>query len=182
MTLDTIMQNILSRGGVKWAFPIEREFWLTVSEEENGIGTVSGMPMENRALAECRKRDTAICMFCNGVFEESHGGHVMIMEDNSGNVVGHDVPADMMDQFRNDPEAFWLCEDFVMFPNRALAGDIKMVMLPKPVVSLNETHGAKDPILLYPATTTDLLLKRHFGIATDDHRLSSAILAFDLVP
>jgi hypothetical protein len=180
MTLDIILQNILSRNSVKWAFTIDREFWLTITEEEFGVGTVSGMPMENRALAECKKRDTMICLFCNGIFEESHSGHVMIMEDNNGNIVGHDVPDHMLDKFKDDPDVFWLCDDFVMFPNKASLGDIKMVLLPKKVESLNETHGAIDPILLYPATTTDMLLKRHFGI-DPDHRISSAILAFNLV-
>jgi polyhydroxyalkanoate synthesis regulator protein len=102
------------------------------------------------------------------------------MEDCCGNRVGHDVPACMFNDYKDKPDLFWLCEDFVVYPNKAM-DDIVMVMLPVKVQIVGEKEGAKDATLLFPATTTDILLRQHFGIPLDAPGLASAILAFDIV-
>ncbi|MDR3282765.1 MAG: hypothetical protein LBS92_04050 [Candidatus Methanoplasma sp.] len=180
MALDALLEKIRSRECVTYAFLLEGDALREALEEEAGVGTLSGMPMENRALAECLGKEVAVCMFCNGVFEQSSASeHIMVMEDGRGNVVGHDVSKEMAVVFKDDPEVFWLCDDFVMYPGRASIGDIKMVMLPKRIRSLGESDGVRNPVILYPATTTDLILKRRFDVAADS-RVSSAILAFDV--
>jgi hypothetical protein len=181
MVAESVLKKIRSREGVAHAFLLEGDALREALDEEAGVGTMSGMPMENRALAECLRKEVAICMFCTGIFEESEASeHIMIMEDSGGNVVGHDVSDEMIPLYKEDPEVFWLCDDFVMYPCKASIGDMKMVLLPKKIRSLGEADGVREPVILYPATTTDFILKRLFNIAADS-KIASAILAFDIV-
>lgn len=179
MGIEEIIAKIRSNKSVEAAFLLEGEIYQETIEEESSVSEVSmGMPLINRALEEVRKRKVAVCLFCDGTFE-APTDHVLVMEDTLGNVVGHDVPARIMSEYKDDPNIIWLCDDFALFPGRAKTFDIVMVMLPHNVSSIGENDGAKDPILLYPATTTDTLLRRYFKIPLDS-RIASAILAFDV--
>jgi len=56
-----------------------------------------------------------------------------------------------------------------------------MVMLPQKVKSIGEKEGVKNAVLLYPSTTTDLILRKYYGISPGEPDIASAILAFDVV-
>jgi hypothetical protein len=178
MSIETIIKKLRSAEGVAEAFVLEGEILNTVLDEEGSIDTSIGMPLDNRALAECIRKNTILCLFCGYSFEPP-SEHVMIMEDGNGNIVGHDIPIGSKDDPINDPDAVWLSEDFVMFPSLMTCDDMKVVMLPQKINTINETDGAKGPILLYPASTTDMILRKHFGIDTEDPDIASALLAFD---
>jgi hypothetical protein len=178
MGVEEVLAKLVSDRSVKAAFHLNGEFYKKVIDEESSVIESSmGMPLVNRALQEVVKRKVAVCLFCYGDFE-TPSDHVMVLEDGIGNVVGHDVPACMMDRFKDDPEIFWLCDDFAVYPNRAASVEMLMVMLPLKVKFVGHEEGAKDPVLLYPATTTDILLRGLFGISMDEP-IASAILAFD---
>jgi hypothetical protein len=180
MALNAVLEKLSCEKGVERVFVLDGDILKKVFEEEGGIAESSfGMPMDNRALAECMKRNTFLCVFCDYSFELPTD-HVMVMEDDAGNRVGHDVPACMCGKFSDDPDAVWMGDDFVMFPNLATSGDLMVVMLPQKVKCLGEKDGVGSPILMNPATTTDILLRTHFGIKSDNSDIASAILAFDL--
>jgi hypothetical protein len=179
MGLKEVFERLGSERSVKAAFVLEGEFYIDVLTEEGGIVESSGMPFVNRALEEVRKRTAAVCMFCDGALERPVD-HIMVMEDSRGNVVGHDVPACKMDDFKDNPDIVWLCDDFAMFPYKAVTHEIMMVMLPQKTRTVGESEGVKDAIILYPATTTDLMLREHFGIP-GDAKLASAIIAFNIL-
>ncbi|MDR3074730.1 MAG: hypothetical protein LBU30_01660 [Candidatus Methanoplasma sp.] len=181
MGLEDVLRKLGAEKSIKAAFPLDGEFYNEVIGEEGGITESSfGMPLVNRALEEVLKRKIAVCLFCESTFE-TPTDHVMVLEDGCGNIIGHDVPAHMMDDFRDDPEILWLCEDFAVYPHKAESHDVLMVMLPQNVKSVGENEGVMDPVLLYPATTTDIMLRKHFGIPMNDPKIASAILAFNLV-
>jgi len=178
--IEEIIAKIGSNKSVKAVFLLEGDIYDEAIEEESSVlDTSMGMPLVNRALDEVRKRKCAVCLFCDGPLE-TPTGHVMVMEDVFGNVVGHDVPACMLDKFKDDPDIMWLCDDFAMFPGRAKTFDMVMVMLPRHTKTVGVDEGAKDPVILYPATTTDMILRKHFKMPHDP-RLASAILAFDII-
>lgn len=180
MSLDDILKKLESDDAVKGAFHLDGELYKKVIAEESSVTTSSmGMPLVNRALEATLKRDTAVCVFCTDGFEIPIE-HTMILEDGDGNRIGHDVPVCMIDDFKDDTEIFWLCDDFAVYPNRQTSDETLMVMLPLTARSIGEQDGAKDPIILYPATTTDIILKEHFGIPLDSH-LASAIVSFNLI-
>ena len=180
MGMEEVLSKLCKDKAVKAAFPLEGEFFKEVVEEEGGIIECSfGMPMANRALDAVKKKKFAVCVFCWGTFEVPTD-HVMMMEDGCGNIVGHDVPSCLMCKFKDDPDIVWLCDDFAMYPHKAASEEVIMVMLPQRARCVGKEEGVKDPVLLYPATTTDLLLRKHFGISVDDPKIASAILAFDM--
>ena len=181
MGLEEVLSKICADKNVNSAFLLEGDFYKKVVEEEGSVKeSTFGMPLANRALDEIQKKNVAVCIFCYGSFEPP-SNHVMMMEDGCGNIVGHDVPSCMMDRFKDDTEIFWLCEDFAMYPNKAETEEMIMVMLPQKAKCIGESEGARDPVLMYPATTTDVLLRKHFGISLDDPRIASAIIAFDIL-
>ncbi|MDR0524205.1 MAG: hypothetical protein LBG62_07305 [Candidatus Methanoplasma sp.] len=180
VSLEAIIEKLQCAGGVFKVERLEGEVLDEILSEEAGVDTSIGMPMDNRALAECLKRDTFLCVFCDYSFEKPED-HVMVMEDGNGNRVGHDVPEGMMGDFKDDPDAIWLCDDFVMFPSLATSDDLKIVMLPQSVTVIGEEDGAGSPVLLYPATTTDVALRRALGVNPSDPGIATAILAFDLL-
>jgi hypothetical protein len=181
VTLDAVLEKLSREKGVDKVFVLDGDVLKKVLEEEGNITESSfGMPMENRALTECKKRGAFLCVFCDYSFELPTD-HVMVMEDSDGNRVGHDVPECMCGKFNDDPDAVWMGDDFVMFPNLTTSGDIKVVMLPQEVKCLSEEDGAGSPILMNPATTTDMLLRSHFGVRSDKPDIASAVLAFNPV-
>ena len=180
MSIEQVIAKLCCENSVKCAFLLEGDFYGEFVEEESSVVESSmGMPLVNRALEEVRKREMAVCLFCKSSFEVPTD-HVMVMEDMCGNVIGHDVPTCMADDFKDDPNIFWLCDDFAIYPNRT-RDDVVMVMLPQKVRFVGEKEGVKDPILLYPATTTDILLRELFHIPIDEPGIASAILAFNTV-
>lgn len=181
MGIEEVLSKICEDKDVNSAFFIDEDFYRDVIAEEGSVIESSfGMPLANRALEEVQKRRAAVCIFCYSTFEPP-SSHVMIMEDGNGNVVGHDVPKCMCDQYKDDPDVFWLCEDFAMYPHKAETEEMIMVMLPQKAKCVGEGEGVKDPVLMYPATTTDILLRQRFGVSLNDSRIASAILAFDIL-
>ncbi len=181
MGLEEALEKIRSDRSVTAAFVLEGEIYKEVVGEEGSVTeSTFGMPLINRALEEVMKREIAVCIFCDGSFEPP-SDHVMVMEDDRGNLVGHDIPVCRMGEFKDDPNIFWLCDDFVMYPNKTESQDIVMVMLPQKVCSIGEDEGVRDLILMYPATTTDILLRKHFGVSVDDPKIASAIMAFNVL-
>lgn len=180
MGLSSIISKLKEEKSVFNAFLLESDFYEEVIAEESSVTESSmGMQMVNKALEEVLKRDTALCVFCYSSFDIPTE-HVLTMEDEEGNLVGHDVPICMTDCYKDEPGIFWLCEDFVMYPERA-SGDVHVVMLPQRAKIIGESDGARDPVILYPATTTDIMLKKHFDSTVNDSSIATAILAFDLI-
>jgi len=181
MGLDDVLAKLLAEKSIRAAFPLEGDFFDEVVEEEGGITeSTLGMPLVNRALEEVLKRSVTVCVFCESSFEPSTD-HIMIMEDGCGNMVGHDVPPCMIDDFKDDPNIFWLCDDFAIHPEKAGTHEMMIVILPQRLRIIGADEGAKDPVLLYPATTTDIMLRKHFGMSVNDPKIASAIIAFDLI-
>ncbi|AIZ56472.1 hypothetical protein Mpt1_c05840 [Candidatus Methanoplasma termitum] len=182
MGLEEVLSKICADKNVNSAFLLEGEFYEEVIEEESSIIECTfGMPLDNRALKEIKTKEMAICIFCYGSFEPP-SDHVMVMEDCCGNWIGHDVPSCKMHQYKkDDPDIIWLCDDFAIYPNRAVSHEMVMAMLPLRVKCVGESEGVKDPVIMYPATSTDIMLRKHFGIPLGDARIASAIMAFNIL-
>jgi hypothetical protein len=180
MGLQEVLDKVNANPSVKAAYLLEGEIYERfVAEESSVTEAESGMSFVNKALKEVLKRNTALCLFSTGEFEDIEE-HVMVMEDPLGNIVGHDIPECMKEKYKDDTTLFWLCEDFVMRPEANMR-DVKMVMLPKKVRTIGEAEGVCDAIMLYPASTTDLLLRKHFGALGGKCGSASAILAFNIL-
>ncbi len=181
MSVEAVLNRLKEENSVNGAFLLEGDFYDEVIAEESSVDTASmGMPLVNRALQETLKREHAVCIFCTGSFQVPVD-HVMVLEDGDGNRVGHDVPMCKMEEYKDKEGIFWLCEDFAVYPNIATSEEMLMVMLPQRVDIIGDEEGIKNATILYPATTTDLMLKGHFGIPANDPTIASAIISFDLI-
>jgi len=179
MGMEDVLAKIRSNKGVRGAFALEGENYREVMEEESSVIESSmGMPLNNRALKEVLKRKMAVGIFFDYTFEAPED-HIVMLEDGCGNMIGHDVPKCMMDKFKDDPEIVWLCDDFAMYPCKARSEEMVFIMLPQKVGFIGADEGAKDPVLLYPATTTDILLRKLFGFSASEPGIATAILGFD---
>ena len=179
MGLEEVLSKLSDNKAVKAVFPLKGNILNEMIYEEGSIIECSfGMPLANRALEAVRKKKHAVCIFCYSGFEVPTD-HLMMMEDGCGNIVGHDVPPCLMCNYKDDPDIIWLCDDFAVYPHRAASEKMIMVMLPQKAKCVGKDEGVCDPVLLYPATTTDILLRQHFGISVCDPKIVSAILAFD---
>jgi len=177
--LKEVLDVLGSIDFVKAAHVLEGEFYDRVMKEEGSVKECAfGMPFVNRALEEVCKRTVSLCLFTSGNFEDVTE-HIMILEDAHGNIVGHDVPKCMADDFKDNEDIIWLSEDFALYTSANLF-KANMVMLPNNAKFIGENEGVKDPVMLYPATTTDILLKEHFGVSVNE-RIWTAILAFDIL-
>jgi len=181
MGLKEVLERLGSDASVKAAFPLEGKIRDMAIAEEGSVSESSmGMPLDNRALKEVLKRTNAVCLFCGSMFEVPEE-HIMIMEDEGGNIIGHDIPKCMADDFKDDPDLIMLCDDFAMRADKADMRGVVFVMLPQNVKCVGEREGVRNAVLLYPATTTDMILRRHFGISLGEPDIASAILAFDII-
>ena len=174
-----IAELLKTKKGVHGAHILDGELLKEAFDEEKQVTESSfGMPLVNRALEECLKKHVFVCLFCDYGFELPTD-HVMIMEDGNGNIVGFDIPPGQCDQYTDRADITYLSDDFVMLPEAA-CDEIRIVMLPQKVKCIDEKNGVKDPVLFYPATTTDGILKKRFGIDPASSDLASVIMAFDL--
>ena len=179
MGLKEVLDVLGSIDSVKAAHVLEGEFCDQVMKAEGSVNECAfGMPFVNRALEEVCKRTVSLCLFTSGNFEDVTE-HIMILEDARGNIVGHDVPKCMADDYKDNEEIVWLSDDFALYPNADLF-KVNMIMLPNKAKFIGENEGIRDPVMLYPATTTDILLKEHFGVPLNE-RICTAILAFDIL-
>jgi hypothetical protein len=181
MGSEEVIAKLCKDKAIRAAFVLEGDAYdEAIAEEKSITESTFGMPLVNRALEAVMKKRTAVCIFCESSFEVPTD-HMMIMEDVCGNRIGHDVPKCMVKDFIDNPDIFWLCDDFVLYPDKTDARDVVMVMLPQEMKSIGENEGVRGAVLLYPATTTDIILRMHFGMPLGDPKIASAILAFDLL-
>lgn len=179
MDFGKIKEKLLRTPGVVLVFETDDETFGKVAEMESGIqDTTFGMPLDNRALAKSMGQECRMVLFCDMRFQPP-ADHVMVMYNAAGEMVAFDVPHGRISEFENDPDLVWLCEDFVMRPD-ALSEAKAMTMLPQRIDCIGEAEGVRDPVVFYPALTTDTYLREKYGVDPMNADIASAILSFDL--
>ncbi|UAL07338.1 MAG: hypothetical protein KRP56_05760 [Candidatus Methanogranum gryphiswaldense] len=178
MDIDKIMVTLSSASGIRKVIVPDKDVVEEIFDREGCIeDTTFGMPMDNRALAACKERSMHIVVFCDYNFEVPTD-HVMTMEDDRGNIVGFDIPAGKQEEYIDRTDIVWLSDDFVLSTN-ADSDIAKVVMHPQKVRCIGEGEGVRDPIIFYPATTTDVFLKERFGVDINSANIASALLSFN---
>lgn len=180
MTLKNVLEAVLRAPGIHQAFLVEKDVIEEVFRQEDVVeDTTFGMPLDNRALKACRERSGHIIVFCDYSFELPTD-HLIIMEDESGNLIGFDIPVGKKGEYEGRTDLVWLSEDFAL--NMDADCDVAtVVMLPQKVGCVNEVDGARDPVLLYPSTTTDMYIRDRLGVNPESPDIATAILSFHIV-
>lgn len=178
MDTERVLKHMKSVAGVHGAMVLDSETIAEVSAMEEGVTDTSfGMPLDNRALEACRKKAVWLCLFCDYTFEQPTD-HVMLMEDENGNVIGFDIPPGKQDSFIDREDLVWLSDDFVLKGDAE--GDVsKVVMMPQKLSCIGSEAGVKDAIVFYPNTATDGHLRDKLEYKDEAPGIASAIMAFD---
>lgn len=166
--------------GILCAFKTDEKILKDVVDEELTVRTTSGMEMENRAMEICFSRDVKICVFCDSTFESSHDESYLLMVDDEDNVVGKSVISSEKEIYENMEGVVWLSDDFIMFPDKQITGDVKMILLPQQINIFADAPEISDAVVFFPSTSTDALLKAYYGISSDVPDTASGIIGFNI--
>ena len=147
-SLDAVEKAVLLEGDVREA----------LLSEEGSVGTQSGMPFVNAALADARSRrfNVAVMLGDEGALPIDWGFSSILMKGENGEVCGFEVHSEE-ERARIDAEGryVWLSEDFVMDPNLDF-GQVHMELPSVPFSVLEQETGARDAVILIcsPSTVT----------------------------
>jgi hypothetical protein len=177
MGFEDALSKVKSAKGVINAFPMDGPILESVCAEEDSVRLSGGMILENRALDECLRRNVHICVFSRDFFEPM-SDITMLMEDAFGNVVGHDVPECMIEEYKCRTDIVWLSDSFVLYPNVTSRSEPRLVMLPRKVRLIGAADGVFGAVGYYPSITSHNILREHFVIG-DDPDVSSMIIGMD---
>lgn len=178
MSLEEVLNRIKADPNVHSVFLMDEDMVARMNAEESTVNTSIGLPLDNKALRACMEKKCFVCIFCYGKFDPPKD-HVMLMVDGNGKVVGFDIPPGKEGEYSGRGDLVWLSDDFVMDVSCGMGDDICVVMNPQKVTVVGASEGVSDPILFYPSTTTDLLLRAEYGIDPNDSRIASAVMAYD---
>lgn len=138
--------------------------------------TLSGMPLENRALRDVQAKKHFILAVFNGDFEPTASISVQ-MENAAGMVVGRQIPIEDRPKYEGRGDLVWLSDDFWIDPN-ALGGEVKMVLIAQPLTVIGPQDGANAPIAMYPAVPGDKLIREILGVP-EDPAMATAVIGYD---
>jgi hypothetical protein len=179
MDVSRVIDAIRSLPGVLSVHAMDRGLVETILEEESEMFS-NNIEVCNQGLEEVLARDAAVCVFCNGDFQgpdEGSGG--LCLMSSEGELMGKELTSSEIGQYRDRTDVVWLSDDFVMFSEVSFSGTERFVLFPKEYKGVSEEDGARNAVLCYPATTSDMILRRAFGVKAPEGT-ASAIIAFDL--
>ena len=150
-----------------------------VLDEEATVRSTVGVDVVNRAFQEVFKREIRICVFCDRKIS-THDDSTLTLEDPSGNVLGRILSKRMIAEYKDRTDVIWVSDDFVMFPNVEPTGKEVFILHPMSFPLINENDGCKDVVLCSPAPSSDIILKKYYGV---DLRadLATMVLGYDSV-
>lgn len=178
MDVQRIVEALSCKSGIVSVVVPDGPVLNEIFEMEACIEDTSfGMPMDNRALEACKSRSMHVIVFCEYTFEPPTD-HVMIMEDENGNMVGFDIPVGRQEEYIDRTDIVMLSDDFALLAN-AESDIAKVVMLPQDAKCIGAEEGIRDPVIFYPATTTDMYIKDKYGVDISASHIASALISFD---
>ncbi len=165
-----LVESLSSREGVHRVEPLDETTVMRLVDAERSISQVSGgLRLENRGMLDCAGMDRCFVMFCDSSFPRPDEV-TMEMVDDSGVVIGHDVPPCLRMDFEGRNDVIWMADGFVIYPNRVGAGDVRLVMLSTQF----EVPEPLEARTFYPSLTSARMLSDGFGVGGED--IASVVL------
>lgn len=172
-TETDLIGYLSGRDGIIRIEPLDADLTARLLREEESITNVSGgLRIDNRGMRDCAAMGHRFVMFCDASFPRPEGV-TMEMVDDSGTVVGHDVPPGMMREFRDRNDVIWMADGFVMYPKRVGTSNVTLVMLSSPL-EVPEPLRAR---LFYPSMTSAHMMCQEFGVGGED--IAAVVLGVD---
>ena len=176
MNEETVLAELRSLPNmIKCRVPDKRDL-ERVFREEAEAKTSSGMPLENRALAECMGRRNHIFAGFRDEFDPVPYVSVQ-MEDADGNIVGQQIPISDRPKYEGREDLVWLSDDFWM-DTAAMGGEIKVVLVPQHLTVIGGGDGISDPVAMYPSPPADSIMRGVLGVG-DDPSTATAVIGYN---
>ena len=171
-SLDAVEKAVLLEGDVREA----------VLSEEGSVGTQSGMPMVNAALADARSRgfNVAVMLGDEGALPIDGNFSSILMKGENEEVCGFEVHSEE-ERARIDAEGryFWLSDDFVVDPNLDF-GQVHVELPSVPFPALERETGATDAVILICSPSTVGLVRSMLAPELPE-KTSVFIVSFNLL-
>ncbi|MCL2607894.1 MAG: hypothetical protein FWD92_05025 [Methanomassiliicoccaceae archaeon] len=177
MNDDLPLNIIKDLTGVIKAFYLDDVILNELREEESKVKGSMNISILNEGFNEALKRENVICIVKNKTFRPPPEPTVILRSDD-GHIMGEEVFPHTMHLYEGREDLIWMGDAFVVFPTVAAKGGETFVMPPIPFVELNESNGCFDVISCSPAPTSDVMIKKHYGLE-DDPKLATILVAFD---
>jgi hypothetical protein len=177
MTDDQPLNIIKGLEGVLKAFYLDNTILNDLREEESKVKGSMGTGVINEGFNESLTREKVICIVKDKRFRPPPEPTV-VLRGNDGALLGVEVFPHTAHMYEGRDDVAWMGDGFVLFPHIAVKGGESFVMPPIPFVELNEGNGCYDVISCSPAPTSDLIIKKHYGLE-DDPKLATILVAFN---
>ena len=176
---DDVQLNIVKGlTGVLNAFYLNDAVLKDLKEEESKVKGTMDIGVVNEGFNFALEREKVICIVKDKRFRPPPEPTVILRGDD-GAVLGLEVFPHTKHLYEGQEDIIWMGDAFVVFPHVDAKGGERFVMPPIPFVELNEGNGCFDVISCSPAPTSDVIIKKHYGLK-DDPKLATILVAFDV--
>lgn len=176
---DEQLEIIRGLRGVIHAFYLDKEILEELREEESKVRAMGDIEVQNEGFNQALQRECVICIVKDPRFRPPPEPTV-ILESGNGQVIGEEVFPFTAKKYEGRSDVVWLSDGFVLFPTVPANGGEQFIMPPVSFPELNESNGCKDVISCSPAPTSDLMIRKHYGLM-DNPKLASVLVAFNRI-
>lgn len=173
---ERIAEIVRSLPSVSKVFIPSEDEMDRVFSAEGAVRTGSGMRMRNDSLAESMKRPEHLIVVHGENLEHRIPHHSITWETDTGRTVAFDVPDDLRQEVEGRDDLIWISEDFAMVSSADIE-DVVCVLHPAPIGFIGEKDGVRDPIIMYPATPVDQLIRRMYSVDPSP-KYATAVLSY----
>ena len=174
---DVPISIIKGMNGVLKAFYLNDEILNALRIEEASVKGSTDIGVVNEGFDEALKREKVICIVKDARFRPPPEPTV-ILRGNDGAVLGEEVFPHTTHLYEGRDDLIWMGDAFVVFPQVTVKGGESFVMPPVSFPELNEGNGCVDVVSCSPAPTSDVMIKKHYGLE-DNPKLATILVAYD---
>ena len=179
MNDDVPLDIIKGLTGVLNAFYLDNAILDELREEEAKVRGTMDIGVVNEGFNEALEREKVICIVKDKRFRPPPEPTVVLRGDD-GAILGLEVFPHTAHLYEGREDIIWMGDAFIVFPHVAVKGGEAFVMPPIPFVELHEGNGCADVISCSPAPTSDVRIKKYYGLV-DDPKLATILVAFNKI-
>jgi hypothetical protein len=176
--MNDVLELLKGMKGVVHAFVLDNGCRDKIWDIEKDIKAAMGIPVVNKGVEECLKRQYVVCIIKKASFRPPPEPTVMLLT-NSGVVLGEEILPSFKQRFLESvkEEIIWLSDEFVIYPERR-GGNKEFFVMPPVSFPEVEDLGMKEVVSCSASAPADLMLRTMHGLE-DDPKLASVLIGFD---
>ncbi|MBQ6219167.1 MAG: hypothetical protein IJJ47_05495 [Methanosphaera sp.] len=143
------------------------------------------IPLINRSLQQAFDEEKAIVVIKDRtgiVIPDEELTPTLTLETDTGKIIGEEIyDPEELEDLRDDPEAYFISEHFVTYPNMPVAGEKQFFVVSELCNELeNEDkirESASSMVISAPSTEADHYIKDYYGISKEE-KIVTIIIGF----